>query len=186
MRECLICVSVERLEVGERIDIEIGRDIIDDIDFKDLEIGVIIADYERSLGREWVVSKIYRLKERIRGEVEGLEDIVREVEDLQVIALAEIDRLDISTLREEVIDKRGVTIHFDLLAFTQRNGDDSRNDSLIFFAPERGMYIVGDGSIATIYFDLSFFGSGYLEAERRSSAVGFKTDGKLIVGESGA
>ena len=88
MRECLICVSVERLEVGERIDIEIGRDIIDDIDFKDLEIGVIIADYERSLGREWVVSKIYRLEERIRGEVEGLEDIVREVENLQVIALA--------------------------------------------------------------------------------------------------
>ena len=68
---------------------------------------MIIADYERSLGREWVVSKIYRLEERIRGEVEGLEDIVREVENLQVIALAEIDRLDIATLREEVIDKRG-------------------------------------------------------------------------------
>lgn len=47
MRKGLVRIGIKRNQIGISSDVEIGRDVINDVDFKNRKIGMIRTNYQR-------------------------------------------------------------------------------------------------------------------------------------------
>lgn len=108
--EVAVVVSVEGDKCRIVAEIEALVEMVDDIEFQDLEPRLRGADHKRSGLGETVVGEIYGAQSGKWGEVKLLQRVVLQREDFKVFASGEIDGLDAAAVSHDHVEVRRLRI----------------------------------------------------------------------------
>ena len=106
----MVCVEAD--EVGIKLEVEVGVEVVDDVDLENHKIVFGAADFDRGLCCALVVGEVDGRQFGVGGEVEALKSVVLKIKHVEIHALREVDVGNIAALALEYIDFAGVAVDF--------------------------------------------------------------------------
>ena len=185
MRKGLVRIGIKRNQIGISSDVEIGRDVINNVDFKNRKIGMIRTNYQRGSLGEGVVGEIDCRQLGIFRQIEAFELVVLKVHNLKIGAVAELNPVNVTAFAVKIVNERGITVNLDDTLGTNLAGDGCCHDFLAVLVEARGLDFILHRAVAAVHVEI--VGGCGTEAEMERVCrpigvvdVGLERDDRLV------